>query len=97
MVELDFSKAGKDVSLTIMQMGKKTNVTGSGEGLVNGAAKPDAEASAVAAREARTVEPEDPGPVRFPVAQEPYDERQHDGQTPFRHGLTASVPADLPA
>jgi hypothetical protein len=88
MVELDFSKAGKDVSLTIMQTGKKVNVTGSGEGLVNGAAKPGAEAAAAAPAE---LESEDSS--GFPVPKN--HTMSGNEQTPFRHGLTASVPADL--
>jgi hypothetical protein len=90
MVELDFSKAGKDVSLTIMQMGKQVNVTGSGEGLVNGAAKASAEAAAESAPQAE-LESEDSG--GFPV---PKSHTSSGGeQTPFRHGLVADVPADL--
>ncbi|WP_158818344.1 hypothetical protein [Methylocapsa sp. S129] len=92
MVQLDFAKAGKDISLTIMQMGKQTSVTGSGEGLVNGAATPGSEAAAAPAAPAE-LESEDSG--GFPVP------RSHTAsgneQTPFRHGLTADVPADMAA
>ena len=42
MVVLNFAKAGKAVSFTIMKMGNKTNVTADGSGLKMAAAKSDA-------------------------------------------------------
>ena len=93
MVELDFSKAGKDLSLTIMQTGPNVNVTGRGEGLVDSAAKPDAEAGANAPAVEAALEAEETGGLPVP--------KNHTmsgtEQTPFRHGLTADVPVDLAA
>jgi hypothetical protein len=93
MVELDFSKAGKNVSLTLLKMGPKTNVSGSGEGLVNGAARPEAEAAAdSSAAPTELVSEESDG---FPVPSN--HTMSGNEQSPFRHGLTAEVPAGLPA
>jgi hypothetical protein len=91
MVELEFSKAGKHFDLTIMQLGPKANVTGRGEGLVNSAAKPDAEASANAPAAPAELEAEDQD--GFPV---PANHTMSGTETtPFRHGLTADVPANM--
>lgn len=88
MVELEYSKAGKNISLTIMKMGKQTNVTGSGEGLINGASKPEAEATVAA-----DLESEDSG--GFPV---PKSHTSSGAETtPFRHGLVADVSAEMAA
>ena len=40
MVVLNFTKSGKDITVTVMQMGNKANVTANGEALVTMAAKP---------------------------------------------------------
>jgi hypothetical protein len=92
MVEIEFSKAGKDVSLTIMRMGKQTNVTGSGEGLINGVAKPDAEAAAALAAPAELESEDSNG---FPVPKSHTSSGSE--TTPFRHGLVADVSADMGA
>ena len=42
MVVMEFSKGGKELSFTAMQMGPKVNVTADGSGLVMANAKPDA-------------------------------------------------------
>jgi len=83
MVELDFSKAGKDLSLTIMQLGPKVNVTGSGAGLVDAAASAPAAAQDLEAEET----------AGFPVPKN--HTMSGSEETPFRRGLTASVPADM--
>lgn len=54
MVALDFNKGDKDLSFTIMQLGKSVNVDASGSGLVTAAAKPDAGAAAAQAARHRT-------------------------------------------
>ena len=99
LVELDFSKGGKDVAFTIMRMGNGVNVTADGSALESADAKAaaaDAGAqSSAAAAPATTqdLEAEDSGGL--PV---PKDHTMSEGsQTPFRHQITASVPADLPA
>ena len=93
MVELDFSKGGKDLSFTIMQMGKSVNVTADGsalEGAERKQAVADADAQPGAAPD---LEAEDSGGL--PV---PKDHTLSEGsQTPFRRQVTASVPADLAA
>jgi hypothetical protein len=93
MVELDFSKGGKDLSFTIMQMGKSVNVTADGsalEGAENKQAAADADAQPGAAPD---LEAEDSGGLPVP--------KEHTltegAQTPFRRQVTASVPADLAA
>ena len=40
MAVMEFSKAGKSISMTVMQMGPKVNVSATGSGLVVAAAKP---------------------------------------------------------
>jgi hypothetical protein len=102
MVELDFTKGGKDVSFTIMQMGKTVNVTADGSAMENAARTPatkNAETQPGAAAEAsaqtsdQDLQADDSGGL--PV---PKEHTLSDGaQTPFRHEISASVPADLPA
>ena len=40
MAVMEFSKGGKSISMTVMQMGPKVNVSANGSGLVVAAAKP---------------------------------------------------------
>lgn len=93
MVELNFTKAGKDLSFTIMQMGPSVNVTADGsalEGAESKQAVADADAQPSVAQELEADESGD-----LPV---PKDHTLSDGsQTPFRRQVTASVPADLAA
>jgi hypothetical protein len=85
MVVLNFAKAGKAVSFTIMRMGNKTNVSADGPGLKL-AAKSDAP-SAIA----DDLVAEESGGLPLP--------KRHTmsvgGQTPFRRDLKASVPLSL--
>lgn len=100
MVELDFSKGGKDVSFTIMQMGDTVNVTADGSALVGAAggtaaagtdARPSAQTSAQASDQ--VLEADESGGLPVP--------KQHSisegAQSPFRREVTASVPANLDA
>ena len=88
MVVLDFAKAGKSVSFTIMRMGSKTNVSADGSGLKVASAK-SAEAPAPASAE--DLEAEESG--NLPV---PKRRTMSEGTTtPFRHELKASVPLAL--
>jgi hypothetical protein len=95
MVALDFRKDGRQVSLAVMQMGPKVNVTGTGSGLAVVAAKPPAQPQRSAA-------------LAPPSAPQPLDGEQMGGlpvpsratskgteRTPFRIVLNAQVPADL--
>jgi hypothetical protein len=91
MVELDFSKAGKDLSLTTMRMGKQVNVTGAGAGLQDGSAKPAAEREASASAAPQDLEADETGGLPVPKN---HTMSGSEG-TPFRHGLNADVPVDL--
>ena len=94
MVVLNFAKAGKAVSFTIMRMGNKTNVSADGPGLKL-AAKSDAPsviaAPANAPATADDLVAEESGGLPLP--------KRHTmsvgGQTPFRRDLKASVPLSL--
>ncbi|HEY1983166.1 MAG TPA: hypothetical protein VGH13_24050 [Xanthobacteraceae bacterium] len=101
MVELDFTRGGKDVSFTIMQMGKTVNVTADGSAMENAERKPttknadmrsgaaDAQASAQASDQDLEAEINGGLPV-------PKEHTLSEGaQTPFRNEVSASVPADL--
>jgi hypothetical protein len=96
MVVLDFSKNGKKLSLTIMQMGNMANVTADGSGLIVVASKDTAPAASVAIAappSADDLEAEESGglpvPKRHTLAE--------GTRTPFRQELKASVPLDLAA
>ena len=95
MVVLNFAKAGKAVSFTIMKMGNKTNVTADGSGLEAAAVKPAAPSA--------TAEPaQAPASADDLVAEEsgglplPKRHTMSEGtKTPFRRELKASVPLAL--
>jgi hypothetical protein len=97
LVVLDFAKAHKAVSLTIMKMGNKTNLTADGSGLKVAATKPaapsgKAEATkAPAPASAEDLEAEEsqglPVPKRHTMSE--------GTKTPFRRDLKASVPLAL--
>ncbi|MBB6308678.1 hypothetical protein [Xanthobacter tagetidis] len=98
MVQLDASKSGKDISITVMRMGPNTNVTARGSGLVVAAAKPDRPAPA---KDARAASAPPPAPEDL-VAEErgglPVPKRltmSEATKTPFRRELNAGVPMDL--
>jgi hypothetical protein len=87
MVVLDFSKDGKDIELTVMRPIDKTEVDGSGEGLVNEAEK----AAAAPAPTAEDLAVEETG--GFPVPRN-HTLAESEG-TPLRHALTVETPLDL--
>jgi hypothetical protein len=103
MVVMEFSKGGKKLSFTAMQMGPKVNVTADGSGLVMANAKPDASSKQVAGSAAtkaasRDLEAE-PDSV-LPVPKEHSMSSLGVGKLPgtetaIRRELNASVPADL--
>jgi hypothetical protein len=90
MAVLDFSKAGKSVSFTVMRMGDKTNVTADGSALDVAAAKP-VEAAAPVQVSAEDLEVEQSGDLPVP--------KRHTmavgTKTPFRRELNANVPLEL--
>jgi hypothetical protein len=94
MVVLNFAKAGKAVSLTIMRMGNKTNVSADAPGLKQAVTSDAPSAIAAPANAPATAEDlvaEESGGLPLP--------KRHTmsagGQTPFRRDLKASVPLSL--
>jgi hypothetical protein len=103
MVVMEFSRGGKQLSFTAMQLGPKVNVTGSGSGLVMADAKPgatskQASSAAAASAPAETLEAEPDSALPVP--------KQHTmsslgsgklpgSEIPFRRELEASVAAEL--
>lgn len=103
MVELNFSKSGKELSFTIMQLGGKANVTANGSALIAVTAKP-------AAPEPAQTGKTEPANTSAQVAEQDLEAELSGGlpvptrhtmtaseQSPFRREVTASVPADLAA
>jgi hypothetical protein len=84
MVVLNFSKAGKAISFTVMQMGNKANVSAEGSGLKAGEAK-------AAAATAEDLEPEQSGGLPVPKRHT----MSEGTKTPFRRELKATVPLSL--
>ena len=103
MVVMEFSKGGKKLSFTAMQMGPKVNVSADGSGLVMANAKPDAASKQAAATAATKTaphdleaEPDSALPVPKQQAMSSLGVGKMPGsETPFRRELNASVPADL--
>ncbi len=95
MVVLNFSKAGKSVSFTLMKMGPKTNVTADGAALkFAGAKSADKTAAADTASQPATDDDlivEESGGLPIP--------KRHTlavgDKSPFRRSVTANVPLDL--
>ncbi len=94
MVVLNFAKAGKSVSFTIMKMGSKTNVSADGPALKAAATKSDAPAGTAKVSPPATADDlvaEESGGLPIP--------KRHtisDGtKTTFRRDLKASVPLNL--
>lgn len=87
MSMLEFSKGGKDISMTIMQMGSSVNVTANGTGLVDETAV----AAAIAAAPIEELEAEDNDGLPVPT------KRTSSGmeKTPLRRNLTVSVDSPL--
>ena len=103
MVVMEFSKGGKELSFTAMQMGPKVNVSADGSGLVMANARPDAKgrqtANAAATNapvEALEAEPDAALPVPKQHTMSSLGSGKLPGsETPFRRELEASVPAEL--
>ena len=88
MVVLNFAKAGKSVSLTIMRMGNTTNVSADGSGLKVASAKA---ASAPVQASAQDLEAEESGGLPVPKRHT----MSEGTTTPFRRELKANVPLEL--
>ena len=103
MVVMEFSKGGKTLSFTVMQMGPKVEVSADGSGLVMANAKPDtatAEASngpaANAAVQNLEAEPDSALPVPKQHTMSSLGVGKLPGtETAIRRELNASIPADL--
>jgi hypothetical protein len=102
MVVMEFAKAGKKLSFTVMQMGPKANVSADGSGLVMAnattAAKDSSPAASAAQEAAQNLEadPDSALPVPKQHSMSSIAASKIPGtETPFRRELTASIPADL--
>jgi hypothetical protein len=98
MVVLNFAKAGKSVSFTIMKMGNKTNVNAEGSALKVAAAAPNAATPNKAAADTTS----QPATADDLIVEEsgglpmPKRHTMSDGtKTPFRRELNANVPINL--
>jgi hypothetical protein len=105
MAVMEFSKAGKSISMTLMQMGPKVNVSANGSGLAMTAAKPasgskpaGSDQAGASAKSAVPLEADTESALPVP--------KQHSStslgtaklpgiEVPFRRELDASVPAEL--
>jgi hypothetical protein len=104
MVVMEFSKAGKKLSFTAMQMGPKVNVSADGSGLVMANAKPDAASnqasSASAGKSGAAADLEADPDSALPVPKLHTMSLIGAGKLPgsdisFRRELEASIPAEL--
>lgn len=99
MAVMEFSKSGKSISMTVMQMGPKVNVRANGSGLVTESAKPAA--SAEVEVQAKSAEPLKPDPEsQLPVPTQRSSKslaatKIPGGEAPLRRELEASIPAPL--
>ncbi|WP_213735621.1 hypothetical protein [Bradyrhizobium sp. dw_411] len=104
MVVMEFSKAGKKLSFTAMQMGSKVNVSADGSGLVMANSKPDAgdnqASSALAGKSAAVANLEADPDSALPLPKLHTMSSTEAGKLPgtdiaFRRELEASIPAEL--
>jgi hypothetical protein len=103
MIVMNFSKGGKGVSFTAMQMGPRVNVRVGGSGLVMAAAESDATTSRASTGSADKVAAQDleaEADSALPVPKQRTMRAMGTGKVPgsdapFRRELDASVPADL--
>ncbi len=105
MTVLEFSKAGKSISMTVMQMGPKVNVSANGSGLRMAAANPASKAKP-ASDDATGAQAKASGPLEADPDSALPVPKQHSStslgtaklpgvEVPFRRELDASVPAAL--
>ncbi|MFK4511952.1 hypothetical protein LPJ38_03400 [Bradyrhizobium daqingense] len=100
MAVMAFSKSGKSISMTVMQMGPKVNVRADGSGLVTEAAKPAAgEEAEVQAKSSEPLQPDTESQLPVPTQRSSKSfasTKIPGGEAPLRRELTASIPAPLP-
>ncbi|MBR0982617.1 hypothetical protein [Bradyrhizobium liaoningense] len=97
MAMMEFSKSGKSISMTVMQMGPKVNVRADGSGLVMAAAKPMATAE-VQAKSSEPLKPDPESQLPVPTQRSSTSlatTKMPGSETPFRRELAASIPAPL--
>ena len=105
MAVMEFSKGGKSISFTVMQMGPKVNVSADGSGLKMAAANP-ASKSGPAGNDAAGVQAKAATPLEADTDSALPVPKQHSStslgtaklpgiEVPFRRELEASVPAGL--
>jgi hypothetical protein len=102
MAVMEFSKGGKSISMTVMQMGPKVNVRADGTGLVMAAAKPveakSAESTPAKAKstEPLKLDPDSALPVPTQRSSSGISSTKFPGSDQsFRKELEASIPAEL--
>lgn len=102
MAVMEFSKSGKSISMTVMQMGPKVNVSANGSGLVIAAAKPveakstQAKAAQAKSKEPLTLDPDSTLPVPTQHSSTGLSSTKFPGSDQsFRNELEASIPAEL--
>ncbi|RTE93176.1 MULTISPECIES: hypothetical protein [Bradyrhizobium] len=97
MAVMEFARGGKSISMTVMQMGPKVNVSASGSGLVMATAKP----AAIPEVQEKSSEPlqldtESQLPVPTQRSSKSLATTKiPGGEAPLRRELTASIPAPL--
>ena len=108
MAVMEFAKGGKSISMTVMQMGPKVNVSADGSGLVMAAANPASKGKPAGQRTAVRLTRRPKRPVRWkriPESALPVPKQRSSTslgtaklpgiEVPFRRELEASVPAEL--
>ncbi len=99
MAVMTFSKGGKSISMTVMQMGAKVNVRADGPGLVTEAAKPASGAELeVQAKSAEPLKPDPESPLPVPTQRSSKSlatTKIPGGEAPLRRELEARIPASL--
>ncbi|OKO73578.1 hypothetical protein [Bradyrhizobium sp. AS23.2] len=97
MVVMEFSKGGKSISMTVMQMGPKVNVSANGSGLIVAAAKPP-QAKSVQAKSTKPLKPDPDAALPVPTLHSSTgisSTKLPGSDQPFRTELEASIPAEL--
>ncbi len=97
MAVMEFARGGKSISMTVMQMGPKVNVSASGSGLVMATAKPAAIPEVQApSSEPLKLDTESQLPVPTQRSSKSLATTKiPGGEAPLRRELTASIPAPL--
>ncbi|MET4118048.1 hypothetical protein ABIB85_004652 [Bradyrhizobium sp. JR1.5] len=102
MAMMEFSRSGKSISMTVMQMGPKVNVSANGSGLVIAAAKPveaksrQAKVVQTKSKEPLTPDPDSALPVPTQHSSTGISSTKFPGSDQsFRTELEASIPAEL--